>query len=759
MQFEAGKEQLYELMIRNLLEYVRNGKILENNPGSVMNSYTLVYNLSSNNELNPQLLAYHNSIIEDFIKDCYEIIQKESTEQLIDKFISLTKNINILIYWMKRIFEYLDRNYLKNEIKKTLFQISMNLYKEHFFDKIQSNIYIALNKLIKEDRNGNMEPRPKIKAILKVLYDMDLQTPIMIREKESLIWSQDTTVDNESNEQLYQDKWFFDYFKDETINFAQNKANTDIHTMSAPEYIDSQIKYLDEEEKRLNEYISPIYKSHIDEINYRYLIGEKAEELSKMETGIPYMFNTKRNGELKKAFKLFKLNPNSLGVITDAFDPYIRRRGSEIRENKDTSKDPKKFIPELISLKKEMDNLVDECFENHTLFKDKKNKAFSTFMNKEIYSKQLSNYTDFCMRNGFKGKSPEEIENTLNDIIDLFKCLNSKLSFQIESNKAMSDRLIKNVSLSTNTEKLFISKLKQEVGISYVNKMHDMMEDLGKNKKEIEAYKSSPSKGAPNGIKLNVQVISQSAWDINKIVMEKIEMPKFMTSCLEDFEKFYLARHTSLKLVWCLGLSKLEVQFLYLKNKNIAISTLPQYLTLLQLEKYGSKTISQIAELLGCNVNTVIKDIHGLVFNPSFNPEGQPEKGVIIGSFDPKTKDFKETDTITINKNFIVTRQRFITLPLAVKKSAAEIRENEEEEEAQITRRYQDNIIQATLTRIMKSRIGQITTHVWLINETSKQIDLFKAQPQQIKENIEKLIEKNIIKRDDKDKSNYEYIA
>ena len=140
--------------------------------------------------------------------------------------------------------------------------------------------------------------------------------------------------------------------------------------------------------------------------------------------------------------------------------------------------------------------------------------------------------------------------------------------------------------------------------------------------------------------------------------MEKIEMPKFMTSCLEDFEKFYLARHSSLKLVWCLGLSKLEVQFLYLKNKNIAISTLPQYLTLLLLEIYGSKTISQIAELLGCIVNTVIKDIHGLVFNPSFNPEGQPDKGVIIGSFDPKTKDFKETDTITINKNFIVTRQR-----------------------------------------------------------------------------------------------------
>ena len=71
----------------------------------------------------------------------------------------------------------------------------------------------------------------------------------------------------------------------------------------------------------------------------------------------------------------------------------------------------------------------------------------------EIYSKQLSNYTDFCMRNGFKGKSAEEIENTLNDIIGLFKCLNSKLVFQLDCNKKMSERLIKNVSLSIKIEK------------------------------------------------------------------------------------------------------------------------------------------------------------------------------------------------------------------------------------------------------------------------------------------------------------------
>ena len=162
--------------------------------------------------------------------------------------------------------------------------------------------------------------------------------------------------------------------------------------------------------------------------------------------------------------------------------------------------------------------------------------------------------------------------------------------------------------------------------------------------------------------------------------------------------------------------------------------------------------------MIGCNVNTILTDIHGLVFNPSYNPKGQPEKGVILGTFNAKAKEFKENDNININKNFSVSHLKFNTLPLAIKKTDAEVKKIEFESAA-ITKKYQDNILQATLTRIMKSRIGETTTHAWLINEVSKQIDLFKAQPQQIKENIEKLIEKSIMKRSEKDLTLYEYIA
>ena len=749
------KKLLDKEMIKGILDYVKNGNFPNNSPNSYMNAYTQVQVFADFGDSQCEgLFNYHNKIIKNFIEICYKKVSKLSGTQFIDGFIKETENINFLIYWMNRIFTYLDRFFTIAKMKNSLSRNALNLYRDYFFTPLQFEIHKEVNKLIKEDRNCNIESRPKIKIILKVIDWLDFVNPKIIKENNKISWISDKP---EKSEFPFAKQWYDDSFQKETIKFVKDKANIDIHNMSAPEYITSQLKYLSEEKIRQNEYINPIFHKDINQINYKYLIWENAEELGKMDTGIPYMFTNKRIEELKKAYQLISLYPDSLKVIISAFSPYIKKRGQEINENKEISKDPKKFIPELIKLKKEMDNLVEDCFEKNNSFLDTKNKAFSTFMNKDFYAKQLSNYIDFCMKIGFKGKSEEEIDNSLNEIIELFKCLNSKLVFNIDANNKMSDRLIKNKSISTNFEKKLISKLRQEQGLNYVSKMTQMMADLDKTKKENDIYKTLPHRGMPNGIKFNVQAIS-SAWEINKKAMEKIEIPKYLSVCIDDFEKYYIGKHNGQKLMWCLGLSKVEIQYLCFKNKNISTSTLPQYLALIQLEKYNKLTISKIAEILGCQINTVLTDISGLVYNPTFNPQGLKEKGLILGTFNENTKEFKENDEIYFNSNFTFARQKFQTLPLPLKKSAAEVKESELEE-AQITKKFQDNILQATLTRIMKSRIGQKTTHIWIINECSKQIDLFRAQPQQIKENIEKLIEKSIMKRADNDRTCYEYIA
>lgn len=137
-----------------------------------------------------------------------------------------------------------------------------------------------------------------------------------------------------------------------------------------------------------------------------------------------------------------------------------------------------------------MDKLVEEKFDNHLLFQDSKNKAFSQFMNREIYSKFLAIFSDYEMKIGVKGLSEKAYEEKINDIVNLFRCLNNKLIFQIEYVKKLSDRLIQGKSQNLIAEKMLITKLKAEVGVTYVNKMTSMLQDLDSSKAEIDLYRT-----------------------------------------------------------------------------------------------------------------------------------------------------------------------------------------------------------------------------------------------------------------------------
>ena len=762
-EFEKSKKEMENIMINSLLLYVKDGTIPKGNISTNMTCYNTIYNFTDSG-YGDELLNFHNSKIEEAANGCYERIKNLSGFDFIDSFIDCNNKLNSLIFSMSRIFLYISNNHLKgsedkNNVRKyqedNVSEFSMKIYKENFFNKLKNKIFSSLNEiLIRDERNGNNEFRIKLISIMKTLQCMDYNKPRILKISETSKNWQEEEKDTAKIKLTYQDEWF-KYFESETIKYIRNKAERDIKNNSAPEYVKCELKYLDEEDERLDSYVYGGYHARIKEINYEYLIKNNAQQIVDMDTGINNMFKTKKKDELNEVYQLFSFYPECLKLIQSSFRAYIRERLLALYNDKEFSKDPKKFVPALIDLKKEMDEIVVLCFANDNDFQDQENKEFSVLMSKDHYPKQLANYADFCMRNGFKGKSEEEIEGTLNDIISIFKNINSKLVFQSETEKKMSDRLIKGLSINMNAEKMLISKLKQENGVTYVSKMNEMISDLEKNKAEYEGYKLSKSHGAPGGIKFNIQVISQSAWDINKSNMEKIEVPLFLQNCIDDFQSFYLGRHQQTKLIWCLSLSRIEIQYLYLQNKNISTSTLPQFLALYYLEQKGNLKLETIATLLGCNVKKVIYDIRGLIFNPSFNPKGTTDKGVILSNIDEKTKEFKPSTEISINRKFSVNRQKFNTLPLPQKKTADEIKASEMEE-AQIIKKYQDNILQATVTRIMKSRIGQETSHVWLVGEASKQVDLFKAQPQQIKENIEKLIEKNIIKRKG---ASYEYIA
>ena len=380
-------------MINGLLQYVKDGTISKVNNQIHMTCVNIIYNFIDYG-YGEELLCFHNEKIKEATIECYERIKDLSGFDFIDSFIDCTNKLNSLIFSMSRIFLFLSNNHLKgaddkNNVRKyqedDVSEFSMKIFKKYFFDKLEDKIYDSLNEiLIREERNGNNEYRFKINTIMKTIQSMDFKKPKIKKISET---SNNWEAVGSAIELNYQRKWF-DNFKKETIRYIKNKAEKDIKNYSAPEYIKCELKYLKEEDERLDSYVYGGFHKEIKDINYEYLIKNNSQSLVDMDTGINKMFITKRKEELKEVYQLFSFYQDSLKLIQSSFRAYIKERLLALINDKELSQDPKKLNPALIDLKKEMDEIVSLCFENSNDFQDLKNKEFSEIMSKDLCPKQ-----------------------------------------------------------------------------------------------------------------------------------------------------------------------------------------------------------------------------------------------------------------------------------------------------------------------------------------------------------------------------------
>jgi len=167
--------------------------------------------------------------------------------------------------------------------------------------------------------------------------------------------------------------------------------------------------------------------------------------------------------------------------------------------------------------------------------------------------------------------------------------------------------------------------------------------------------------------------------------------------------------------------------------------------------------VIKIAELMNYDKLFVLSELNAMIYNLAFNKTKTKTGGIFIGD-EEEGKEITEKNVFKLNKAFTSQSLKVQTIPTVYKKAAGED-ENAAKLEAANEKTYRNMIVDSNLTRIMKGRIGQKTTHTLLVQEVAKQIELFQAQPPQIKERIECLIEKNILKRNDGDRTCYDYVA
>ena len=182
---EVVKTKLKKEYIEPIILFIDKKK--DSMPGveEYMKYYSIIHNYCDLGDDESELLfLYHNEVVKDYLEKQYNLIISQPKDKLIDLFIKQTENINIFLYYMSHLFCYLDRFYLITTNKDQLNKNQMNLYIEKYFKPLKDNIYKELNKLIKQDRNGNKESRNKIKSVMRILNDIDINEP-KIRKHEN----------------------------------------------------------------------------------------------------------------------------------------------------------------------------------------------------------------------------------------------------------------------------------------------------------------------------------------------------------------------------------------------------------------------------------------------------------------------------------------------------------------------------------------------------------------------------------------------
>ena len=156
------------------------------------NAYTRVQLVADYGEKQcEEMVEYYIQLIEKYIIDCKnKLIEESKSNQsnLIEGFILYTTKINFLIYWMVRVFCYLDRYHTKAKYQKSLSQFAMELYKSNFYAQFKDNIQNEINNLKSEEKNGNEESNIILKNIIEILEDLKLQKPKITKVNGIIKW-------------------------------------------------------------------------------------------------------------------------------------------------------------------------------------------------------------------------------------------------------------------------------------------------------------------------------------------------------------------------------------------------------------------------------------------------------------------------------------------------------------------------------------------------------------------------------------------
>ncbi|KAG2490035.1 hypothetical protein HYH03_011500 [Edaphochlamys debaryana] len=686
-----------------------------------------------------QLYGKYRDAFNKYINDkVLPALREHREEVLLKELYSRWGNHKLMVRWLSRFFNYLDRYYVLRHSLHPLKDVGLLCFKDLVYVEIKKRTKDAVLLLVEKEREGELIDRALVKNILGIFIELGM-----------------------SNMDCYE-KDFEEYLLTETSAFYRRKASEWIEQDSCPDYMLKAEECLRLEEERVENYLHASTKAKLlKEVENELLSNYEQRLLTKEHSGCAALLKDDKTEDLARMYRLFQRIPKGLDPVADIFKEHVDNEGMklvkevteavELAKEKQAKAGPSRdtgtsaeqqYVRAVIDLHDKYLAYVSTCFCNSSLFHKSLKEAFENFVNKSVAGSSsaelMASFCDNLLKKGGSEKlSDEAIEETLEKVVKLLAYVSDKDMFAEFYRKKLSRRLLQDKSASDDHERSLLSRLKQQCGAQFTSKMEGMVTDLQLAKEKQQHFDDwLKDKGKKLSIDLSVTVLTTGFWPTYKSI--EVALPREMVEGVEVYRSYYDSdsKHRKLTWIYTLGTAVLRGNF-DSKPIEMQMNTLQAALCML-LNDVDELSYNEVQERLRLPDDDLQRLLHSLVC----------AKYKIIKK-EPDGKTISKSDKFSFNNRF-TDKMRRIKIPLPPLDEKKKVMEDVDKD-----RRY---AIDAAIVRIMKSR--KVLQHQTLVMEVIQQLQrMFKPDLKLIKKRIEDLIQREYLERDKDNPTLFKYLA
>lgn len=502
-----------------------------------------------------------------YLQGLVEKSKSHSDEALLSFYIREWDRYTTAAVYVNHLFRYLNRHWVKREMdegKKNIYDVyTLHLvqWRQTLFSELHTKVMAAVLKMVEKQRNGETIEYSQIKSIVDSFVSLGL----------------DETDSTKSTLDVYRFN-FEKPFLEATRDFYRAESKQFVAENSIVEYMKKAETRLAEEEERVKMYLHPDIILPLRKTCNTALIADHSIIL---RDEFQSLLDNDRYDDMERMYNLLSRIPNGLDPLRTKFEAHVRNAGlaAVAKVSADADKmEPKVYVDALLEVHSQYQGLVKQAFKDEPEFTRSLDNACREFVNRNSVCKSGSNkspellakYADALLKKSSTSAEEADLENTLSQIMTVFKYIEDKDVFQKFYSRMLARRLVHTSSSSEDAETSMISKLKEACGFEYTNKLQRMFQDMQISKdlntgfKEFEGNLEEVDKT----LDASYSILGTGFWPLTAPNTD-FSPPPEIVKAYERFQKFYNQKHSGRKLTWLWQLCKGEIKANYCKASKV----------------------------------------------------------------------------------------------------------------------------------------------------------------------------------------------